>query len=58
VLGTATACVGDTEGNHKTVSRIFNGLLATQTEDLPNRVVECCGYSKLFGLWFPLRQIN
>jgi hypothetical protein len=51
-LGTTTARAGDTEEDHGTVSRIFDVLLATQNEDLPNTLVECCRYSKLFGFWF------
>jgi len=54
-LGTTPACAGDTEENQETVSRIFDVLLASTTEDLPNTAVDCCSYSKLFGLWFPLR---
>jgi hypothetical protein len=48
-LGATPACAGDTEEDHKTVSRIFDVLLATQAEDLPNTAVDWCSYSKLFG---------
>ena len=57
-LGTTPECAGDSEEDQETVSRIFYVLLASKTEDLPNKAVDCCSYSKLFGFWFPLRQIN
>lgn len=46
-LGATPACAGDTEEDHKTVSRIFDVLLTTQAEDLPNTAVGWCSYSKL-----------
>jgi hypothetical protein len=47
-LGTTPACAGDTEDDQGTVSRIFDVLLASTTEDLSNTAVGCCSYSKLF----------
>jgi hypothetical protein len=49
-LGTTPACAGDTEEDQETLSRIFDVLLASKTEDLPNTTVDCCSYSMLFSI--------